>query len=63
MKYWEIVAYKLHASGWSWGYCSAITRDGSRWWIVDAHKRDGKRYIVHSDELLSGFLDLKETLL
>ena len=30
--------------------------------IVDAH-REGRRCIVHSDELLSGFLDLKETLL
>jgi hypothetical protein len=35
-----------------WGYCSAITPLGWRW-IVDAHKGDGKRYIVQSDELLS----------
>jgi hypothetical protein len=53
MKYWEIVADKLHASGWSWGYCSAVTRDSWRW-IVDAH-REGRRYIVRSDELLSAF--------
>jgi hypothetical protein len=26
MKYWEIVADKLSAAGWSWGYCSALTR-------------------------------------
>jgi hypothetical protein len=51
MKYWEVIADKLHASGWSWGYCSAVTRDGWRW-IVDAH-REGRRYIVRSDELLS----------
>jgi len=31
MKYWEIVADKLSAAGWSWGYCSAVTRDGWRW--------------------------------
>jgi hypothetical protein len=35
MKYWEIIADKLSAAGWSWGYCSAVTRDGWRW-IVDA---------------------------
>jgi hypothetical protein len=35
MKYWEIVADKLSAAGWLWGYCSAVTRDGWRW-IVDA---------------------------
>ena len=29
-----------------------VMRDGWRW-IVDAHKDDGKRYIVESDELLS----------
>jgi hypothetical protein len=56
MKYWEIVADKLSAAGWSWDYCSAVTRDGWRW-IVDAH-REGRRYIVHSDELLSAFLEL-----
>ena len=44
MKYWEIVADKLSADGWSWGYCSAVTCDGGRW-IVDAH-REGRRYIV-----------------
>jgi len=22
MKYWEIVAHKLSAAGWSWGYCT-----------------------------------------
>ena len=37
MKYWESAADKLSAAGWSWGYCSAVTRQGWRW-IVDAHK-------------------------
>ena len=61
MQYWEIVADKLSAASWSWGYCSAVTRNGWRW-IVDAH-REGRRCIVHSDELLSAFLELKRTLL
>jgi len=26
VKYWEIGADKLSAAGWSWGYCSAVTR-------------------------------------
>ena len=56
-----IVADKLHASGWSWDYCSAVTPLGWRW-IVDAH-REGRRYIVHSDELLSAFLELEAMLL
>jgi len=60
MKYWEVIADKLHPAGWSWGYCSAITPHG--WlWIVDAH-REGRRYIVQSCELLSAFLELEQTL-
>jgi hypothetical protein len=62
MQYWDVIADKLHASGWSWGYCSAVTRDVWRW-IVDAHRGDGRRYIVHSDEVLSAFLELEATLL
>jgi hypothetical protein len=30
--------------------------------IVDAH-REGRRYIVHSDELVSAFLELEQMLL
>jgi hypothetical protein len=62
MKYWEIVADKLSTAGWSRDYCSAVTRDGWRW-IVDAHRDDDRRYIVHSQELLSAFLELEKTLL
>jgi hypothetical protein len=43
-KYWEIVADKHSAAGYTWGYCSAVTQDGWRW-IVDAH-HEGRRYIV-----------------
>ena len=53
MKYWEIVADKLSAAGWSWGYCSAVTKDGWHW-IVDAHGH-GRRYIA-SDNLLVAIL-------
>jgi len=40
MKYWEIIADKLSVAGWTWGYCSTVTRNGWRW-VVDAHKTDG----------------------
>src|SRR5438552_14754711 len=58
MKYWEIIADKLSAAGWTWGYCSAVTENGWRW-VVDAYCGDGRRYIVESDELLSAFLELE----
>ena len=61
LKYWEIVADKLSAAGFTWGYCSAVAPNG--WcWIVDAH-REGRRYIAASDELLSAFLELERVLL
>jgi len=28
-------------------------------WIVDAHRDDGKRFVVRSDELLTAFLELE----
>jgi hypothetical protein len=62
MQYWEIIPDKLGAADWSWGYCSAVTPHGWRW-IVDAHREDGRRYVVHSDELLSAFLELEAALL
>ena len=62
MKYWEIIADKIAASGWTWGYCTVITASGSRY-IVDAHCGDGRRFIVESDELLTAFLELEATLL
>jgi len=45
MKYWEIVGRKLTAAGWTWGYCSAVTRQGWRW-TVDAHREDGRAFIA-----------------
>ena len=62
MKYWEIVADKLSAAGWTWGYCSAVTQHGWRW-VVDAYGGDGRRYVVESDELLSALMELEATLL
>jgi len=62
MKYWEVVAHKLSVAGFTWGYCSAVTRDGWRY-VVDAYRGDGRRYIVESDELLTAFLELEATLL
>jgi hypothetical protein len=59
VKSWELVADKLSASGWSWGWVSAVDSEGRTLWIVDAHRDNGKRYVVRSDELLSAFLELE----
>jgi hypothetical protein len=57
----SIVADNLSKSGWSLGWVSALDREGRTVWIVDAH-RDGKRFVVHADEKLSAFLELKSAM-
>jgi hypothetical protein len=53
VKYWEIIADNLSKAGWSWGYVSAVDCEGRTIWIADAHRDNGKRFVVRSDELLT----------
>ena len=62
MKYWEIIAARLSKAGWSWGCVSAIDSHGRTIWIVDAHRDNGKRFVVHADEILTAFLELEAAI-
>src|SRR4029077_19115814 len=46
MKYWELIADNLSKAGFSWGVVSAIDSNGRTIWIADAHRDDGKRFVV-----------------
>jgi len=59
VKYWEMIADKLSKAGRSLGWVSAVNSEGRTIWIVDAHRHDGKRFVVRSDEKLSAFLELE----
>jgi hypothetical protein len=59
VKYWEIIANNLSRAGWSWGCVSAIDFNGRTIWIADAHRGDGKRFVVRADEKLTAFLELE----
>ena len=61
MKNWEVIADNLSKVGWSWGCVSAIDSSGRTIWIVDAHRGDGKRFVVHADEL-TVFLELESVI-
>jgi len=50
MKDWEIIADNLSKVGWSWGCIAGVDRKGRTMWIVDAHRDDGKRFVVRSEE-------------
>jgi hypothetical protein len=36
-----------------------LDSQGRTIWIADAHRDDGKRFIVHADEMLTAFLELE----
>jgi hypothetical protein len=62
MKYWEIIAGNLKKRGWRLGWVSAIDSEGRTIWIADAHRDDGKRFVVHADEKLTEFLELESAI-
>ena len=57
VKYWETIADRLHAEGWSYGTAEHLTEHGLLY-CVDAH-RDGERFIVKADDLLTAFFSLE----
>jgi hypothetical protein len=59
MKYSELIADNLSAPGWSWGCVSAIDSKGRTIFVADAHRDDGKRFVVHAEEKLTAFLELE----
>jgi hypothetical protein len=51
----RIIADNLSKAGWSWGCVSAVDSQGRTIWIADAHRGDGKRFVVRADEKLTAF--------
>jgi hypothetical protein len=62
VKYWEITADNLKKRGWSLGWVSALDSCGRTIWIVDAHRDDGRRFVVHADERLTAFIELERVI-
>jgi outer membrane protein assembly factor BamB len=46
VKYWEIIVNKIIKAGFSVGWVSALDSEGQTIWIGDAHRGDGKRFVV-----------------
>jgi hypothetical protein len=44
------------------GSVAAIDREGHTIWIADAHREDGKRFVVRADEKLTAFLELEAAI-
>jgi hypothetical protein len=43
-------------AGFSVGWGSALDGNGRTIWIVDAHRDDGKRFVVRADEKLTALV-------
>jgi len=59
---YKIIADNLSKAGWSWGCVSALDLEGRTIWIVDAHRDDGRRFVVQADEKLTAFLELESAI-
>jgi hypothetical protein len=62
VKYWEIIANNLSKPPWTWGCGSALDCEGRTIWIGDAHRNDGKRFVVRADEKLTAFVELEPAI-
>jgi hypothetical protein len=58
----EVMGDHPSTAGWSWGCVSAIDSNGRTIWIADAHRDDGKRFVVRASELLTAFLELESAI-
>ena len=59
MKFWEVIADNLSKAGWSWGCVATVDSSGQTIFVADAHRDNGKRFIVTADEKLRAFLELQ----
>jgi hypothetical protein len=44
------------------GWVSAVDSEGRTIWIVDAHRGDGKRFVVRADEKVTAFVQLESAI-
>src|SRR5467141_3017578 len=58
----EKSAFNLSKAGWSWGCVATVDFRGRTIFVADAHRGDGKRFVVRADEKLTAFLELKSAI-
>jgi hypothetical protein len=62
VKYLEIIADNLSKAGWSWGCVATVDANGRTIFVADAHRDDGKRFVVRADEKLTAFVELESAI-
>ena len=61
-RYWEIIADNLKKRGWSLVYVSTLDSHWRTMFVADAHRGDGKRFVVQADQKLTAFLELERAV-
>jgi hypothetical protein len=61
-KYREIIADNLSEAGWTWGCVATVDSNGRTIFIADAHRGDGKRFVVRADEKLTASIELESAI-
>ncbi len=54
--------HNLSKAGWSWGCVATVDHRGRIIFVADAHRGDGKRFVVHADEKLTAFVELESAI-
>jgi hypothetical protein len=57
-----IIAGNRSKAGWNWGYVATMTAEGRIIFVADAHRDDGKRFVVRADEMLTAFMELERAI-
>lgn len=63
VKYWKIIAERLTETGWNWGCVTHIDDASHSTLVVEAHRQNGHRYVVRSDEKVTAFAQLERDLM
>jgi hypothetical protein len=58
----QCIADNLSKAGWTWGCVSGVDSNGRTIFVADAHRDDGKRFVLRADEKLTAFVELESQL-
>jgi hypothetical protein len=57
-----IIADTLSKAGWTWGCVATIDSNGRTIFVADAHRDNGKRFVVRAEEKLTAFIELEAAI-
>jgi hypothetical protein len=57
-----VIATNFNKRRWDLGWALSVVDKARTIWIADAHRDDGKQFIVKADEKLTAFLELESAI-